>query len=69
MSAKPPLCPRAICPAARRVDACPRRCLRGAQPTAAGPAMLPAAADPSLSPNADPPIRDGLAPPVMHTVD
>ncbi len=31
--------------------------------------MLPAAAGPSLSPNADPPIRDGLAPPVMHTVD
>ncbi|MHA6894200.1 hypothetical protein ACQUJT_08915 [Ralstonia pseudosolanacearum] len=39
--------------------------VRGAQPTAAGPAMLPAAA----VPDPHPPARDGLAPPVMHTVD
>ncbi|WP_254706820.1 hypothetical protein [Ralstonia pseudosolanacearum] len=38
--------------------------VRGAQPTTAGPATLPAAA-----PDANPPARDALAPPVLHTVD
>ncbi|AQW29998.1 hypothetical protein B0B51_08385 [blood disease bacterium A2-HR MARDI] len=35
--------------------------VRGARPATADPAALPA--------NAHPPARDGLAPPVMHTVD
>ncbi|AST26010.1 hypothetical protein [Ralstonia pseudosolanacearum] len=39
--------------------------VRGAQPITAGPATLPAAA----APDAHLPARDGLALPVMHTVD